>query len=416
MSVIVSHPTGNPNVRAVLRGLEAHGLLSEFWTTIHLPGAIQLKQYLPDAFQRELDRRHFPEVSRGKICTRPQRELIRQIARRAGFRGLISHETGWASIHKVYYDLDRRVARALTSTDCQDCEAIYAYEDGAKNSFTAARRLGIACIYDLPSPYWKFVSDLLLEEADRWPNWKCTMDGLIDSDQNRARKDEELFLSEMIVVASSFSKKMLDEHANVSGNVCVIPYGTPTPIRHRPAVRMRDAPLRIFYAGRLSQSKGVADLLSALSKLDFAWQITIAGSLPQSLPAQLSEFLARDNVNYLGFVAHATLMKAMSESHVFVFPSLYEGFGMVITEAMASGLPVITTSNTAGPDILTDGESGFIIPIRAPEAIAERLTWLNEDETLRQRMATSTLDTAARIPWSLYEERVAQLVNKTLAT
>ena len=74
---------------------------------------------------------------------------------------------------------------------------------------------------------------------------------------------------------------------------------------------------------------------------------------------------------------------------VFVFPSLFEGFGLVLLEAMAMGLPMITTAHTAGPDLLEDGKEGFIVPIRSAEAIAEKLTWLSAHrETGRREWAS----------------------------
>ncbi len=74
-------------------------------------------------------------------------------------------------------------------------------------------------------------------------------------------------------------------------------------------------------------------------------------------------------------VPHASLNQYYSTDNVFVFPSLVEGFGLVLLEAMACSIPVITTPNTAGPDIITDGLERFIIPIRDIEALKEKLEW-----------------------------------------
>jgi glycosyltransferase involved in cell wall biosynthesis len=60
---------------------------------------------------------------------------------------------------------------------------------------------------------------------------------------------------------------------------------------------------------------------------------------------------------------------------VFLFPTIEDGFAMVLAQAAAAGLPVVTTANCAGPDLLREGETGWIVPIRSPEALAERLRW-----------------------------------------
>jgi glycosyltransferase involved in cell wall biosynthesis len=100
----------------------------------------------------------------------------------------------------------------------------------------------------------------------------------------------------------------------------------------------------------------------------------------------------------------------MAEHDVLVFPSLAEGFGLVITEALSRGLPVITTPHTGGPDFMVDGREGFIVPIRDPDAIAERLARLAEDRDLLAAMSEAALETAWRNSWQGYEERIVQIV------
>ena len=80
-----------------------------------------------------------------------------------------------------------------------------------------------------------------------------------------------------------------------------------------------------------------------------------------------------------------------SLADVMVLPSITEGFGYVIGEAMACGCPVIATENTGGPDFFTDGVEGFIVPIRSPQAIAEKLVWLYEHPEERVEMRHAAL-------------------------
>ncbi len=105
-----------------------------------------------------------------------------------------------------------------------------------------------------------------------------------------------------------------------------------------------------------------------------------------------------------------TLLEHMDRAHAFVFPSLIEGFGLVLLEAMSAGLPVITTPHTAGPDILTDGREGFIVPIRDADAIAERLHRLHDDEATRQVMGRAALARAREASWGRYEELIRMLL------
>ena len=412
MSVVVSHPTGSPFVRAVLRAAEGNGRLHGFWTAVALPPSLLEVEWVGNQLRRELCRRTFAEVSWRRTHARPTLELVRVLARRLKIAGLTRHERGWASVDAVYHRLDHQVAAYLSRST--EVRAVYAYEDGALASFRAARERGVTRLYDLPIAYWRTLHRLLTEEAELHPEWAATMEGLADSPPKLARKDEELRLADRVVVASSFTRRSLEEHFGDALAVTVTPYGAPPPLVDAPAVRRRNEPLHLLYAGHLAQRKGVAYLVAALARLDVPWRLTLAGPKPAAAPAALEALLADPRCDWLGAVPHATLLEAMTRAHVFVFPSIVEGFGMVLYEAMAAGLPVITTPNTAGPDILTEGVDGFVVPIRDPDAIAERIAALAADEDRRQAMATAALATATASGWRAYEDRIAALLDEAV--
>ena len=113
MSALVSHPTGNANLRAVLRALEGEAVLSEFWTAISLPKALTRSPVWPERIRRRLSQRCFAEADWSRTRLAPGREVIRLLARGAGLAALTRHEVGWASVDAVYSALDRAVARHL---------------------------------------------------------------------------------------------------------------------------------------------------------------------------------------------------------------------------------------------------------------------------------------------------------------
>ena len=410
MTVVVSHPTGNENLRAVLRALGSYDRLASFWTTLAVPPRLSNAPFLNERGRRELGRRMFPELPWSKMRMRPFREIARFGATQLGWWALIRHETGWASVDQVYRQLDRDVAAYIAGPEARAVRAVYAYEDGARDTFAAARARGVRCIYDLPIAHWRTLRRLLEEEAELHPSWASTMEGLVDSSEKLARKDEEIALADDVVVASSFTRRSVEDHFGAGLPITVTPYGAPPPLVSQPGRRDPGEPLRLFYAGHLAQRKGIAYLIAALQRLSVPWQLTLAGPLPSAAPAELDAFLADERCNWLGHIPHRTLLEGMTRAHVFVFPSIVEGFGMVLYEAMAAGLPVITTPHTAGPDIMTDGREGFIVPIRNPDAIAARLALLHEDETKRQAMAAAALACAARSGWETYEARIAELI------
>src|SRR5215213_9768145 len=150
--VLLVHPFGNANVRAVLQALERDGLLARFVTT--LGWSNQSYPELSDHIRGKL-RRNYP-LPAERIDIHPLREIVRLIASSVGGQRLIEHERGWASIDQVWRSIDRKAARSLRrGAYGGNLRAVYGYEDCADQTFTAARDLNLRRIYDLPIAYWE---------------------------------------------------------------------------------------------------------------------------------------------------------------------------------------------------------------------------------------------------------------------
>ena len=392
--VLLSHPTGNPNVRQALAALYEHDLLAEFWTTIRWDPAWALNAMLPGTLSRELNRRSYPQLPPNRVKTRPWREAARLLAMRAGMASLTRRNESFLSVASVYYGLDRAVAARVGRGGVN---AVYAYEDGALETFRAARRHGIRTIYELPTTYWKAWHDLLAEEAELMPEWADTMGMGRDSTEKTARKDAELELSDLIIVPTRYVADNLPEPLRGSARVQVCPYGAPAAIAQRSS--RRHSKLRVLYVGNLSQRKGMAYLLRALAQVEPLVELTLIGSRAGSC-AELEAALAR--YRYIPSMPHAQVLEEMERQDVLVFPSLAEGFGLVILEAMSRGMPVITTRNTGGPEVMEDGREGFFVPIRSSEAIAEKLELLATDRALLEAMSEAALARARECTWERY--------------
>jgi glycosyltransferase involved in cell wall biosynthesis len=104
----------------------------------------------------------------------------------------------------------------------------------------------------------------------------------------------------------------------------------------------------------------------------------------------------------------------MRSHDVFVFPSLFEGFGLVITEAMSQGTPVITTDRTAGPDLITHGENGWLIKAGSTESLVNQLEQLVKNPEAIRAAGVHARKTAAARPWSVYGHELAVAIMKPL--
>ena len=408
--LILSHPTGNANVREVARALNEAGLLSEFWTSVCWNQAQLLNRVLPRSLCRELDRRAFPHIGRDQLHCHPWVELGRLTARQLNISSLIRHEVGRLSLDAVYRGLDSRVAARLHAAP--HIRGVYAYEDGALASFRAARRLCAKTIYELPIGYWKCYRELMAEEASLQPEWAATLQGSSDSAEKLQRKDEELALATDIVVPSEYVRGTLQKVGHLDAQIIVLPYGAPPTepiIRARKSTR--NGKLKVLFVGGLSQRKGLSYLLQAVTRLGSKVELTLIGR-------RLGECCALDaalNIHrWIPSLPHGAMLEEMSRHDVMVFPSLFEGCALVVLEAMSQGVPVITTPNTGALHFVSDGEDGFIVPIRDVEPIVEKLEMLLLDRDRLAAMSLAAARKASLHSWEHYRRRLATTVRQAL--
>ena len=407
--MILSHPTGNPNVREAIAALTDAGLLSEFWTSIYWRQDAALNRLLPHSLCRELNRRTFPCVSRRQVYCYPWRELARLTARQLRLSRFIRHETGTFCVDAVYRALDARVASRLREQPGID--AVYAYEDGAWASFQTAQQLGIKTIYELPIGYWRFGRQLLEEEAELEPEWAATLRGNSDSMEKLNRKDEELLLADHILVPSNFVRNTLSAACVPGTPISVIPYGGPPVFPEKPPKRPDGDKLKVIFVGALSQRKGLSYLLAAVERCQPHVTLTLIGRKAGEC-RPLNQRLGRHR--WIPSLPHLEVIEEIRRHDVMVFPSLFEGFGLVILEAMSQGVPVIATPHTAAADLLHDGDDGFLVPIRDAEAIAEKLDLLLRDRSRLDAMREAALHTASLHWWQHYRQELIATVGHIL--
>lgn len=408
--ILFAHPTGNANARHAALGLRRAHLLGEYWTCLNFHDRTRLSRLLPTAWVRQLQRRAHPAELQPVLRMFPWREVMRLLSPHVGLPRLASHEAGFFSVDAVYRSLDRRVSHRLTHPHFR---GVYAYEDGAEHSFRTAARLGKLACYDLPIGYWRAARTLLGEEAGREPAWAATLTGNQDSAEKTDRKDAELALAQIVFVASSYTRRTLEQAPAFKASIIITPYGAP-PVPELPPAPARDRsqPLRVLFVGSLGQRKGLSYLFAACRWLGSSVALTIIGTRPAVACPALDQELAR--VRWISSLPHAGILAEMSAHDVLVLPSLFEGFGLVLLEAMAMGLPIITTPHTAGPDLITEGREGYIVPIRDSIALAVRLERLQANPDLCREMGIQARHRARQHRWADYENKIAACVRGAL--
>ncbi|MGI4776770.1 MAG: glycosyltransferase family 4 protein [Janthinobacterium lividum] len=406
MKLITSHPTGNANVRAVLDGMYDAGILEAYYTAIATfkdTWADKLSGFGP---QKELRRRRLDARLQAVTHLSPWREMGRLLLQKAQLSLFKKHEASMFSVDSIYRGIDRKVAFELNRYS--NIDAVYAYEDGALDSFKEAKRLGLQCLYDLPIGYWRAGRRLLEAEAEKWPEWAATLVTFQDSNDKLARKDQELGLADRIFVASSFTAETLKDYPGQTAAVKVVPYGFPDVAGPRQYQLDRNKPLKLLFVGGLSQRKGIAGMFAAVEHFGKHVELTVVGRKSVDDCAALNAALAKHE--WIPSLPHAEILRTMRAHDVLLFPSLFEGFGLVITEAMAQGTPVITTERTAGPDIIEHDRNGWIIRAGHQQELQDAIEKLIKNPRLIAEAGREAMRTAQRRPWHLYGNELAQAI------
>jgi starch synthase len=404
MRVTLVHPTGNPFARNAAIALWEIGLLQEIITAIAYNPDVNLAHFLQKFFpagDRELGRRTWVSPENGFLKTYPLEEIVRILLLRTGLNRPLGFNAQ-SLADWVYSSIDRRVARKhLTGLT-----GVYAYEDGAAETFSVAKQQGIKCFYDLPIVFYRQSQQIQQEEAELYPELAHCLQSIQEPAWKLERKEREISLADAIVVPSTAVARSLLDAGVEQEKINVIPFGSPHDY-FQPQPK-NDKTFRALFVGRIGARKGVHYLLQAWQKLNLTDAELLLVGMNEIGDRYLGQY--EDYFRYIPSVPHATLNQYYSSASVFVFPSLVEGLALVLLEAMACGIPIITTENAGGSDIITDGVEGFIIPIRNVEAIQEKLEWCYSHPQELAEMGKAARKKAEELTWKLYRDRLSSLV------
>lgn len=226
---------------------------------------------------------------------------------------------------------------------------------------------------------------------------------------NRLIEKRVIDASDAVVVGSEFGRRQLQQELGARiDHVRVVYYGVdarfaPRPPRADLVARYRLSGRRVvLYFGGLKPRKNLGVLLTAWSRLaprhpDATLLIAGGGPLREDLRAQAGRLGVGDRVVFTGYVPEAEKPDHFNLGDVFVFASGLEGFGLVVAEAMSSGLPVVASNAASIPELVVDGEGGFVCDPRDPEAFAERLALLLADRPLAEKLGHANRERVERL-------------------
>jgi glycosyltransferase involved in cell wall biosynthesis len=168
----------------------------------------------------------------------------------------------------------------------------------------------------------------------------------------------------------------------------------------------------VLNVGAIQTRKNIARLVEAFESMDSSWRLVLAGSFgyaAESIRERIERSSARDRISVLGYISEDKLAGWYARASIFAFPSLDEGFGMPLLEAMAAGVPIVTSTSSALPEVA--GDAALLVDPRDTDALANALKRLSEDRELGQeltrkgksRVRDFSWEQAVRQTWAVYQ-------------
>jgi glycosyltransferase involved in cell wall biosynthesis len=243
----------------------------------------------------------------------------------------------------------------------------FAYDTGALETFEWCRQQNLKCVLNQMDPN-RVEVELVRAEEKNWPGWAAQ--SLAVPEEYFARREQEWRLADRVVVNSEFSRQALLQQGVPPEKLAVIPLCYEPPVqssRSKVQSPKSGEPLRVLVLGQVILRKGIQYLLAAARQLEReAIHFDVVGPVGISRAAVSS---APGNVTFHGRTGRDEAAAWYRQSHVFVLPTLSDGFAITQLEAMAHGLPVVATPSCG--EVVSDGADGFIVPVRDADALAD---------------------------------------------
>jgi glycosyltransferase involved in cell wall biosynthesis len=299
----------------------------------------------------------------------------------------------------------RRFAAFSSARLPPDADLLVGWSAASLEVAREAKRLGMAVVIERGSTHIAHQNAVLAESHARW--------GLPYSGIDRrviAREIEEYALADLIVTGSSVAAASFASQGTDSAKVAINAYGVNLKGFAYLPRRREQRPLRILFVGQVGLRKGVPWLLEAFARLTSPAELHLVGPIDPAFRPLLPK-LPLNRVRLCGPLGATALAEAFTHADLFCLPSIEEGFGMVLLQAMAAGLPVVATTATGAIDV--PAARPLVIPPADSMALAEALAAMAGDPDRRQAMGEAgRRAVVSGFTWADHRERAMALYRK----
>ena len=266
-------------------------------------------------------------------------------------------------------------------------------------AISESNKQGKIFILERGSSHYNYQMEILKEEAKR--------QNLKDFQPNLKHWERELLeyeYTDYISVPSQFVYDTFIENGIPEKKLIKNPYGVN--LEEFYPVKKEDDIFRVIHCGAISYRKGIPYLLEAFSQLNLKKsELWIVGSIDQEIKEFVDQY-KDENIIFHGPKKQSDLYWYLSQCDVYCLASIEEGLAMVQAQAMACGLPIITTTNTGGGELIENDKNGFVIPIRDIQAIKEKILYLYKNKETSKKMSEKAIESIHNnFSWDDYGHR-----------
>ncbi len=400
MKVLVAHP-GTQYSYQLVKQLEKQGLLYKFYTGIAIAEdsfLYWLSLLLPMHLQKKISNRIIESVPAKKISNIPTPEIkaLRLLSKKYNSEA-------------VFYERNKNFQLSIPDRALKEADVVIGFDTSSWILIERCKKLGIKFILDVSIAHPVSKQEVYRSIALSFPSWGNTLKNkpqhLIDLEQ------QELENADAIVVASSFSKHTLVDNGIAVDNIFVNPYGVEADAFF-PAIKKYQPSINFVFVGLVDARKGVPLLLEVWEKLHpLDATLTLIGPIDEVVKELVQTSFP--TIIIKGKVPFIELKQLLPKYDVLVFPSYFEGFGLVVLEAMAAGLPVITTNATCGADLIEHGVDGVTFNTGDREQLHKSIQSFIDFRYNLVEMGKNSREKALQYTWDAYGRRWKDLLERS---
>lgn len=409
--VLVAHPLKQHSFQTAMALKEA-GMLEKYITTVYVKDGSLTKKVLPflkGNTKKKAESRSCPPLDNDVKQVLEFESLaylgMQRITKLKLFRR-------WF-IRKVINRFGIKVAKYAIK---HNVDAVIMYDTTATTCFEYLKK---------HAPYIKRVLDVSISTG-RFMKDNFEKDMLLTGDEGHREeseflwnktvmldRDREIESSQYFLAASNIVKKSLIYCGAKEEQIYIIPYGVDRKKFSFVPKKEITGTLKLVFVGQVNYRKGIHHICKVAKEMGNAVELFLAG--PFDSESKIYEkYKNCDNIHFCGFVTRDKLAGLYNDCDVFVFPTLGEGYGLVILEALSCGVPCIVSNLAGGDDAIVNGENGFVFNAGDDNELKKKIEWFIEHPGEIERMSYASRKSVENLTWDAYHKAVSNTLSKII--